>query len=378
MLFSARVQVITIALVSCSLIYWLFSSSTSSLSSSWSCIEDGGGSITSRFRNSHPNNNRFRYYDMDKLNSSATQNNKDNEPNQHVLILTPFKDSAHHIEKYFQNVNGLTYPHHLISLGFLVSDSSDNTIEKLNDMAHWYSNNQEPWQQFHRISIFQKDFQFELSNTEERHAFGVQVERRKIMAKSRNTLLSSALTEEIAWVLWLDGDVVEYPATLLEELIGMNKDVLAPNCWWHSYNEEGGYDRNNWQETPESRAFQKTLQPDDVLVEGKNSNWVYRCIKLILTIIMYIYIGYPELVTHRKLMIDMRYPDGITDVYHSIPLDAVGGTCTLVRAQVHREGAIFPTFPYQHEVETEGFAKMAKALGYEVWGLPNYLVYHII
>ena len=89
-------------------------------------------------------------------------------------------------------------------------------------------------------------------------------------------------------------------------------------------------------------------------------------------------IGYPELITHRKLMIDMRYPDDITDIYHSIPLDAVGGTCTLVRAQVHREGAIFPTFPYQHQVETEGFAKMAKALGYEVWGLPNYLVYHII
>ncbi|KAI9250530.1 hypothetical protein BDA99DRAFT_445095 [Phascolomyces articulosus] len=289
---------------------------------------------------------------MDKLNQSSTDTN---EPSQHVLILTPFKDAAHHIEKYFKNVNSLTYPHHLISLGFLVSDSSDGTIEKLHEMATWYSNNQEPWQQFHRISIFQKDFQFELSNTEERHAFGVQVERRKIMAKSRNTLLSSALTEEISWVLWLDGDVVEYPSTLLEELIGMNKDVLAPNCWWHSYNEEGGYDRNNWQETPESRAFQKTLQPDDVLVEG-----------------------YPELVTHRKLMIDMRFPDGITDIFHAIPLDAVGGTCTLVKAQVHREGAIFPTFPYQHEVETEGFAKMAKALGYEVWGLPNYLVYHII
>ncbi|ORZ03181.1 hypothetical protein BCR43DRAFT_431762 [Syncephalastrum racemosum] len=289
---------------------------------------------------------------MDVLNATS----RGQEANEHVLILTPFKDAARHIEKYFDNVNRLTYPHHLISLGFLVSDSSDGTIEKLHEHAKWFANNrQEDWQKFHRISIFRKDFKFELGNDESRHAFGVQVERRKIMAKSRNTLLSSALTEEIAWVLWLDGDVVEYPATILEELIAQDKDVIAPNCWWHSYNEEGGYDKNNWQETPESREFQKTLQPDDVLVEG-----------------------YPELVTHRKLMIDMRHENGRTELYDTVPLDAVGGTCTLVKAAVHRDGAIFPTFPYQHQVETEGFAKMAKALGYSVWGLPNYLVFHII
>jgi hypothetical protein len=44
---------------------------------------------------------------------------------------------------------------------------------------------------------------------------------------------------------------------------------------------------------------------------------------------------------------------------------------------VHREGANFPAFTFQHEVETEGFAKMAKAIGYGVYGLPAYLIYHI-
>lgn len=77
-------------------------------------------------------------------------------------------------------------------------------------------------------------------------------------------------------------------------------------------------------------------------------------------------------------MIDMRNEDDNTDLFHAVPLDAVGGTCTLVRARVHRDGAIFPPFPFQHQVETEGLAKMAKSLGYEVWGLPNYLVYHYI
>ncbi|KAI8384628.1 uncharacterized protein BYT42DRAFT_493216 [Radiomyces spectabilis] len=280
---------------------------------------------------------------------------EDGEPTEHVLIVTPFKESAHLIERYFDSVNRLTYPHRLISLGFLVSDSKDGTVEKLQDHARYIASQQQPWEKFHRISIFQKDFHYDLATNEDRHAFNVQIQRRQIMAKSRNILLNSALTEEISWVLWLDGDVLEYPATLLEELIGMDKDIIVPNCYWHSYNEEGGYDKNNWQETPESWEFQKTLQPDDVLVEG-----------------------YPELITHRKLMIDMRHENGQTDLYYAVPLDAVGGTCTLVRAQVHRDGAIFPAFPFRHQVETEGLAKMATALGYEIWGLPNYLVYHYI
>jgi hypothetical protein len=41
---------------------------------------------------------------------------------------------------------------------------------------------------------------------------------------------------------------------------------------------------------------------------------------------------------------------------------------------VHRDGAMFPPFPFYHLVETEGFAKMARRLGWESWGLPNYFV----
>lgn len=55
-----------------------------------------------------------------------------------------------------------------------------------------------------------------------------------------------------------------------------------------------------------------------------------------------------------------------------------GATFTLVKAQVHREGANFPPYAFQHQVETEGFAKMAKAMGFGVYGLPGYLIYHIM
>jgi mannan polymerase complexes MNN9 subunit len=57
-------------------------------------------------------------------------------------------------------------------------------------------------------------------------------------------------------------------------------------------------------------------------------------------------------------------------------LDGVGGTALLVKGDVHRDGAMFPPFPFYHLIETEGFAKMAKRLGWSSWGVPNYFVYH--
>ena len=59
-----------------------------------------------------------------------------------------------------------------------------------------------------------------------------------------------------------------------------------------------------------------------------------------------------------------------------IPLDGVGTTFTLVKATVHREGAVFPPFVYHHELDSEGFAKMVKSMGFSVYGIPSYTIYH--
>jgi hypothetical protein len=65
----------------------------------------------------------------------------------------------------------------------------------------------------------------------------------------------------------------------------------------------------------------------------------------------------------------------------------------LVRADLHREGLVFPPFPYGRpnrfaratnplmgdgmgEVETEGLGLMAKDMGHECWGMPNLEVVH--
>jgi mannan polymerase complexes MNN9 subunit len=49
----------------------------------------------------------------------------------------------------------------------------------------------------------------------------------------------------------------------------------------------------------------------------------------------------------------------------------------MVKASVHRDGATFPAFPFYHLLESEGFAKMARRLGYTCWGLPQYLVFYL-
>ena len=60
-----------------------------------------------------------------------------------------------------------------------------------------------------------------------------------------------------------------------------------------------------------------------------------------------------------------------------IPLDGVGGVSLLVKADVHRSGVNFPCYAFENHAETEGFGKMAKRAGYQVVGLPNYIVWHV-
>lgn len=40
-------------------------------------------------------------------------------------------------------------------------------------------------------------------------------------------------------------------------------------------------------------------------------------------------------------------------------------------------GINFPAYAFENQAETEGFARMAKRAGYRVFGLPNYVVWHI-
>lgn len=252
------------------------------------------------------------------------------ERDERVLILTPIKDGEAHLGRYLELLERLSYPAGLLSLGLLESDSVDRTFEKLVEAKPRLE------RRFARVGLWRKAFGFRLPPGMPRWADGIQVPRRQVLAKSRNQLLFRALADE-DWVLWLDVDVIDYPPDLIETLLAAGRDIVHPHC----VKDYGGktYDLNAWRDG------------------GK---------------------------THLE---DLR---GERDL---VRLDAVGGSVLLVRAELHRDGLVFPPFLYGHEhraarrpnpwskdaigeIETEGFGLMAQDMGHQCWGMPNYEVRH--
>jgi hypothetical protein len=146
---------------------------------------------------------------------------------ERVLILTPLRDAAMHLEKHFELVSLLTYPHHLIDLAFLVGDSSDETLAVL---AKEVDRVQKTEYAFRSVLIVEKDFGVSYSqNVEERHGFKAQGPRRKAMGRARNYLLATALKPEHSWVYWRDVDIVDSPKSIIEDFVAHDRDVLVPS-----------------------------------------------------------------------------------------------------------------------------------------------------
>ncbi|KAI7817344.1 hypothetical protein BC939DRAFT_416181 [Gamsiella multidivaricata] len=262
-------------------------------------------------------------------------------------------DAASYFNSYFSNLSSLEYPKELISLGFLVSTTTDDGQQDSTLLAlQPYISFLKATSSYRRITVLQQASQ-PLGYTQDgRHAYEVQESRRKVLAQCRNALLSSTLMDE-SWVLWLDVDVIEYSPDLLLNLMRLDKDVVAPNCFRSEHGwlttRSVPYDRNNWFETTESMAIQRVLDGDEFLFEGYGGDHS----------------------TYRQSMADLD-----SHVHTLVPLDGVGGTFTLVKAVVHRAGINFPTHPVDHAIETEGFAKWAKQEGFSVFGAPNLIVRH--
>ena len=251
-----------------------------------------------------------------------------NEPQDRILILTPVKDARAHLDRYFRLMERLTYPSTLLSIGMLESDSADGTFEELKPRLARLT-------QYRRASVWKRDFGFRIPAGMPRWAPVIQIPRRTILAKSRNRLLMHALEDE-DWVLWIDVDLEDYPADIIERLLAYGKDILQPHC----VHAPGGatFDLNAWSQ-------------DGITMSELR--------------------GREELVR----------------------LNSVGGTMLLVRADLHRDGLIFPPFLYgrasdairrKHplfgnaagELETEGLGIMARDMGVQCWGLPNLEIIH--
>lgn len=171
-----------------------------------------------------------------------------------ILILTPLRDAAPHLEKHFELLSQLTYPHRSMDLAFLVGDSLDDTLEVLHAEIDRLQKESNP-AQFRTAKIILKDFGANFDQSvEDRHSFHSQGTRRRGIGRARNHLLYAALKPEHEWVYWRDVDIVENPPDIIEEFMQHDKDILVPNIWFHRYDKngkdiEGRYDYNSWQES---------------------------------------------------------------------------------------------------------------------------------
>ncbi|KAJ0109093.1 hypothetical protein N8I77_001783 [Diaporthe amygdali] len=298
------------------------------------------------------NSSTIEHVDLNPVKSTkqALQNN------ERILVLTPLKDAAPYLSKYFELLAELTYPHHLIDIAFLVGDSTDDTMAVL-AMELDRIQKRPDTIPFRSATVVEKDFGFKLSqDVEDRHGFEAQGPRRKAMGRARNYLLSTALKSDHSWVYWRDVDIVDSPKKIIEDFIAHDRDIIVPNIWFHRYENgrdiEGRFDYNSWIESPKGRKLSAKLDKDVVLAEG-----------------------YKQYDTGRTYM--ARMGDWRENKDAEIELDGIGGVNILVKADVHRSGINFPCYAFENQAETEGFAKMAKRAGYGVWGLPNYVVWHI-
>lgn len=257
-----------------------------------------------------------------------------------ILILTPVKDATACLASYLAGIGRLDYPPGLLSLALLESDSRDHTFERFSEALARLD------KPLDSARIWKRDFGFQIPPGKHRWDPSIQKQRRSVLARGRNYLLSRALGEQ-DWVLWLDVDIIEYPPDLLQRLLATGKDIVQPHC----VKEFGGptFDRNAWRD-------------------------------------------------HGRLCMDQLRGEG-----ELVELHAVGGTALLVRADIHREGLIFPTFffggseprarrdnrchsardflrgwrgDYRGEIETEGLGIMAHAMGYRCYGMPHFEIRH--
>ncbi|OJD11605.1 hypothetical protein ACJ73_09508 [Blastomyces percursus] len=306
----------------------------------------------------------FNHHEPYEVNSSTIQNidlnaikstTKAATNNERVLIVTPLRDAAPYLPKYFDLVSELTYPHHLIDLAFLISDTVDDTMAILAAELERIQKTQKT--AFRSAKIIQKDFGVDLSmEVHEKHSFEAQGPRRKAIAKARNFLLSAALKPDHSWVYWRDVDIVDSPKRIIEDFVAHDKDILVPNIWFHRYRNgrdiEGRFDYNSWIESEKGLKLAASLDKDTILAEG-----------------------YKEFDTGRKYLVGIG--DWRNNKDEEVELDGIGGVNIIVKADVHRAGINFPCYAFENQAETEGFAKMAKRAGYQVVGLPNYVVWHI-
>ncbi|KAJ0402743.1 hypothetical protein P43SY_007885 [Pythium insidiosum] len=247
---------------------------------------------------------------------------------------------------FFELFAAFTHPKHQTSLTLLTSSATEFRVLQ-----------QELQQRIHEYAVLSLLLRNDLNlahslSRDNRHDHRVQKERRRMLARYRNFALLSTLAPWHEHVVWLDADVHIVPPVLVSKMIASQREIVEPICLYGEPPNTYEYDLNAWVGTRKRPGS----------LRGERNGFVPG-----------------DLHVNRMT----QYRD---DPREFIPLDSVGGTMLYVRAEVHRQGVLFPHHyvvggQWDLEgfdgIETEGLCYSAHFLGFKCWGMPHDAIYHV-
>ncbi len=294
---------------------------------------------------------------LDVSEDAHTESARHPQKHQRILILVPCKDVEKFLPILESNLLGLTYPKHLLSIGFLEGDSKDNTYQALQNikqnlsesfaevflLQHSFAAGEFTKEELNQGELNQEEFKKVAPRDSQRWKMRKQLKRRSIIAQVRNYLLKKCLNDKHQWVLWVDSDVIHWESDCIQQLLSFNKDILVPHC----VREDNGrtFDLNSFKYQDDKRRNWRTYLRDGLIQPP---------------------VGYGRLYLE-------DFPE-----HDLVSLDGLGGTMMLVKADIHRQGLIYPDYILHKHIETEALAFMARDMGYECWGTPQVTIVHPI
>ena len=233
------------------------------------------------------------------------------------------------------------------SLGILVSneEESQSILSKLTLQFQTLP--------FESITIVHQPHE-SVSDRSNRKLDHLQKERRRKLAMLRNELSFYAIGNA-EHAIWIDTDIVSIPDGLSLRMMQSEKDIVVPSCYLVGSGHD--YDLNSWvgPRSHPSEAEIQTIKKGGLYVPRPNgAKFIY------------------ELKDQNKEFVE---------------LDSVGGTMLYLRADLFRQGVIFPPFYLIGSdwdrvegwdgIETEGVCYIAKTMGYKCWAMPFEVIRHV-
>lgn len=223
------------------------------------------------------------------------------------------------LQRFLGTVDNLKYPADKLTYAFLTSNSADDSFEIINEFELTHQGAIK-WDHFHNKGrVFLKGCDIDVGS----------VSRYIKLSTLRNLLLFEALEEE-DYVLMVDSDVVSMPPDLIQQLLNVSMDVVAPLVMIEDFRNFGdGY-------FYDMLAFIK---------DGRQFDHFYPYIP-----------GCKDLPTT---------PFEVESV----------GTCCLCKSEIFRNGVRFMSD--ENTSEQIGFCNRVRQRGYRIFVNPNVRILHL-